>query len=57
MNPAIDETIYFLKIKCLNVDTFVEQMQAGADNIDAIKQTNLEIYEAIKNLQELLKAG
>lgn len=57
MEPEIDETIYFLKVKCLNVDTLIDQMLAGADNVDAIKKENLEVYEAIKNLHELLKAN
>lgn len=56
MNPAIDQTIYFIKVKSTNIKDLIEQMKLGADNIEAIQEENYRIYEATENLYKIIKA-
>lgn len=55
MSPEIDETIYYLKIRLLEAETLIEQMLAGADNIEALKIEIGRSYSAVGNLHKLLK--
>ncbi len=55
MLPEVDETLYLIKIKILNLTTLAEQLRAGADTVDLILDENREIYETIETLQKLLK--
>ncbi len=55
-NAAIDETIHYLKVRSLKVDTFIDEALSGMDTLQQIKKENLELYDAINSLQKLLKA-
>ncbi len=57
LKPEIDETIYFLKVKLLEVDTMICQIKAGMNTtLDIMQERNNEAYEALNNLHKLLKA-
>ncbi len=56
MNPEIDETIYYLKVRSSQIQDLSNQMKVGADNIEAIIAENNKLYEALCTLQKLLKS-
>lgn len=56
IKPEVDETLYFLKVSILDLETLIRDFEEGKGELGKIKEKSASIFEGVQNLQTILKS-